>query len=264
MYTSIEPAKISPQILAHLDPTEKVMIARRFHWAALLKPIAVVVAGVFVSIAVDLVSETKPTTGNSHEVHGLVWVLWAAWLVWTVDAAFGLGKARVMLNKKRSNQFAALIVLAGIAYVLVRVGEDPRFRVGGVVLFVLLVVVCWALTQVAEWADRFFVLTNKRIVVIEGIITTTVRSMPASRLTDMAYRRTGFGRALGYGLLDVESAGQDQALKIMNFVPNPENTNLQISNILFGSSPAKAKGIQIEGQVDPGSGRVSLSGQMDG
>lgn len=259
MFTSYEPSQISTHISKHLDSTEKVLIARRFHWATLLQPVALIVMGVFVTIAVDVV---LPTNGKNS--HAVAWVLWGAWLLWTFNAVFGIGKARTMLSSNRNVLIGTLIVLAVIAYLFSKLAADKRYGAGGILLLVLLAVVAWALMQIAEWADRYFVLTNKRIVVIEGLITTTVRSMPVARLTDMAYRRTGIGRALGYGLFDVESAGQDQALKIMNFVPNPEFTNLQISSLLFGSKTPDPKNIAMTGNVNPATGNVSMTGQMDG
>jgi membrane protein YdbS with pleckstrin-like domain len=192
------------------------------------------------------------------------------WLIAVFHAIFGIGKARTMLSKNRTNTVIALAIVVAVGYLVSRLASDKRYGAGGILLLVLLAVVAWGVYQIAEWADRFFVLTNKRIVVIEGIINTTVRSMPVSRLTDMAYRRTGIGRALGYGLFDVESAGQDQALKIMNFVPNPEFTNLQISNLLFGSKTPDPKNIALSGnivmnnQTNPATGNMSITGQMDG
>jgi hypothetical protein len=235
------------------------MIARRFHWATLLQPAALIVVGIFVTIAVDVV---LPTNGRNS--HAVAWTLWGAWLLWVFHAIFGIGKARTMLSGNRTNTLIALIVIAAVGYLFSRLAADKKYGSGGILLLVLLAVVAWAVYQIAEWSDRYFVLTNKRIVVIEGIVTTTVRSMPVARLTDMAYRRTGIGRALGYGLFDVESAGQDQALKIMNFVPNPEYTNLQISSLLFGSKPAGPKNIVMNGNVSPSTGNVSMTGQMDG
>lgn len=235
------------------------MIARRFHWATLLQPAALIVVGVFVTIAVDVV---LPTSGKNS--HAVAWTLWGLWLLWVFHAIFGIGKARTMLSGNRTNTLIALIVVAAVGYLFSRLAADKKYGSGGILLLVLLAVVAWAVYQIAEWSDRYFVLTNKRIVVIEGIVTTTVRSMPVARLTDMAYRRTGIGRALGYGLFDVESAGQDQALKIMNFVPNPEFTNLQISSLLFGSKAPAPKNIVMNGNVNPGTGNVSMSGQMDG
>ena len=259
MFTSYEPSQISKNISRHLDSTEKVMIARRFHWATLLLPATLIVLGIFVTIAVDVV---LPTNGRNS--HALAWGLWGLWLLWVFHAIFGIGKARTMLSGNRTNTLIALVIVAGVGYLLSRLASDRRYGAGGILLLVLLAVVAWGVYQIAEWSDRYFVLTNKRIVVIEGIVTTTVRSMPVSRLTDMAYRRTGIGRALGYGLFDVESAGQDQALKIMNFVPNPEFTNLQISSLLFGSKTPDPKNIALSGQVNPSTGNMSITGQMDG
>jgi uncharacterized membrane protein YdbT with pleckstrin-like domain len=184
-------------------------------------------------------------------------VLWAAATMWDIRKAMSLRKA----NSR--TQLLAAVVVAGIIFGIAWLVQSKLFGVGGMLLIVLLVVIGWAALQVGEWADRYFVLTNKRIVVIDGIISTTVRSMPVARLTDMAYRRSWIGRALGYGLFDVESAGQDQALKIMDFVPRPEYTNLQISHLLFASPKADPKNIVIGGQVNP-NGNVSLTGQMDG
>jgi membrane protein YdbS with pleckstrin-like domain len=256
VFPTYELADLPDRIRKNLDPTEKPKIYHRFHWATLLKPIAVVVVGIIVSIAVDVV---LPTSGRDS--HAVVWTLWGLWVIWSADCIFDLRKQRTMLSKKRGYLWTAVVIAALVVFGLARLSKDHKFGPGGMLLVVLLAILLWALNEFAEWQDRYFVLTNKRIVVIEGIFTTTVRSMPVARLTDMAYRRTALGRALGYGLFDVESAGQDQALKIMNFVRDPENVNLQISSLLFGSSPAKPKKIMLEGQS--GSGTIMLSGEME-
>lgn len=258
MFPTYELADLPDRIRRNLDPTEKPKIYHRFHWATLLKPIAVLIVGIFVSIAVDVVLPT-----NGRDSHAVVWTLWGLWVIWSADCIFDLRKKRVMLSSKRGYVYAALAVAAIVIFGLARLSKDHKFGPGGMLLVVLLAVALWAANEFGEWQDRFFVLTNKRIVVIEGIFTTTVRSMPVARLTDMAYRRTALGRILGYGLFDVESAGQDQALKIMNFVRDPENVNLQISSLLFGAAPApKAKKIFLEGNTD--GGPILLSGEMEG
>lgn len=259
MFTSYEPSQMPGHIAKHLDPTEKVVIARRFHWAMLLQPVALIVTGVFVTIAADLALNSPGA--RSHEI---AWVLWALWLLWTASTVWDLRKASSLWSGNGSNRALVLLVAGALVYGGSKLVASKRFGPGGLLLVALLVVTVWCVFQLAHWFDRYFVLTNKRIVVIEGLISTSVRSMPVPKLTDMAYRRTAMGRALGYGLFDIESAGQDQALKIMNFVPDPENTNLQISHLLFGSSPASPKNIVLGGQVNPNTGHVSVTGQMDG
>jgi hypothetical protein len=259
MFPATPSAQAPGHIRKFLDPDEKVVIHTRFHWAQLIGPAALAVVGVLVTIAVNVSQPVK--TGSALNV---AWLLWGLWVLWAIASIWDIRKAMSLRKANARTQLLAAVVVAAIAFGVSWLIRSKQFGVGGMLLVVLLVVLGWSAMQVGEWADRYFVLTNKRIVVIEGIITTTVRSMPVSRLTDMAYRRSGFGRLLGYGLFDVESAGQDQALKIMDYVPDPEYTNLQISHLLFASPKPDPKNIVIGGQVYPDSGNVSLTGQMDG
>ena len=259
MFPSTPSSQAPGHIRKFLDPDEKVVIHTRFHWAQLIQPVALVVAGVFVTITVNVSQPVK--TGSALNV---AWLLWGLWVLWSLATIWDIRKAMALRKADARTQLLAAVIVAAIAFGVAWLVQNKQFGVGGMLLIVLLVVVGWSAVQIGEWLVRQFVLTSKRIVVIEGIISTTVRSMPVSRLTDMAYRRSGVGRALGYGLFDVESAGQDQALKIMNFVPRPEYTNLQISHLLFASPKADPKNIVIGGQVNPSSGNVSLTGQMDG
>jgi len=259
MFPSIPATEAPGHIRKYLDPGEKVVKFTRFHWAQLLQPVALIVAGVFVTVAVDVTQPVK--TGSAFN---LAWLLWGLWVIWVVATIWDLRKAWALRTANARTQLFATVIVAGIAYGIAWLVQSKRFGVGGMLLIVLLVVIGWALIRVGEWADRFFVLTNKRIVVIEGIIAKTVRTMPIGKLTDMAYRQTAAGKALGYGLFDVESAGQDQPLKLIDYVPDPDYINMQITHLLFASSKPDPKNIVIGGQVSPNTGNVSLTGQMDG
>jgi len=261
-FDSIDPYQAPEHISKYLDPTEKIVFFHRFHWAMLLEPMAIIVVGIITTIAADLLYSSH------HKDQRIVgWALWALWLLWTIATVWEIDRAKKHLNRVRGEgraQLIAVVIVGGLGYGAYYLLKDRHFGVGGLLLVTLLVVCFWALREVAHWFDRTLVLTNKRIIVIEGLVAKSVNSMPLPKLTDMVYHRSSLGRVLGYGLFDVESAGQDQALKIMNFVPDPDNTNLQISHLLWGSSPTKPKNIQINGQVAQGTGNISLTGQMDG
>lgn len=259
MFPSIPATEAPGHIRKYLDPGEKVVKFTRFHWAQLLQPVALIVAGVFVTVAVDVAQPVK--TGSAFNV---AWLLWALWLVWVIATVWDLRKMWALRKANARTQLLAAVIVAAIIYAVAWLVQSKRFGVGGMLLIVLLVVIGWALIQVGEWSDRFFVLTNKRIVVIEGLIAKTVRTMPIGKLTDMAYRQTAWGKALGYGLFDVESAGQDQPLKLIDYVPDPDYINMQITHLLFKSDKPDPKNIVIGGQVNPNTGNVSLTGQMDG
>ncbi|HEV7172824.1 PH domain-containing protein [Pedococcus sp.] len=75
---------------------------------------------------------------------------------------------------------------------------------------------------VIEWRHDWFVATDKRLLLFYGFVTRKVSMMPLMKVTDMSYERSIPGRVFGYGRFVMESAGQDQALHEVNWVPSPD------------------------------------------
>jgi len=76
----------------------------------------------------------------------------------------------------------------------------------------------WRLLQ---WRHDWFVATDRRLILTYGMLTHKVAMMPLMKVTDMSYSRSPMGRLLGYGRFLMESAGQEQALRKVNWVPPP-------------------------------------------
>jgi hypothetical protein len=87
--------------------------------------------------------------------------------------------------------------------------------------------------RIAEWRHDWFVATDKRLLLFYGFITRKVSMMPLSKVTDMSYNRSIPGRLLGYGRFVMESAGQDQALREVNWVPDPDTSYRAICTEIF-------------------------------
>jgi len=83
------------------------------------------------------------------------------------------------------------------------------------------------------WTERI-VITDKRVMLAQGIITHNVGMMPLSKVTDLTFRRSVGGRILGYGTIVVESAGQIQALNKIDYMPRPEEIYEALSELIFG------------------------------
>jgi len=101
------------------------------------------------------------------------------------------------------------------------------------VWFLLFLRLIW---KVVNWSVDYFVVTSERLLLTTGFLTRRVNMMPLTKVTDMSFRRTFPGRLLGYGEFIVESAGQDQALRNVEFIPYPEQLYLLICGMLFPSS----------------------------
>jgi uncharacterized membrane protein YdbT with pleckstrin-like domain len=101
-------------------------------------------------------------------------------------------------------------------------------------------VAVWSTERVLEWVNDLLIVTDKRIVTITGLVTRKVAMMPLTRVTDMTYERSWPGRILGYGEFIVESAGQDQALSRIPYIPRPDAAYRQIAELLFGNPEAEA------------------------
>jgi uncharacterized membrane protein YdbT with pleckstrin-like domain len=168
VYSEVARQETPTHVTRHLDPAERVVVARRLHFAPLVPWGLLAVGVLFAAIFVDTLS-----TPNAGDLRDGVWIVCA--LVWL-----------------------------------------------------------WFVFRFATWWGEYFVLTNKRILIIGGLISRTVNMMPLTKVTDMAYRRSARGRLIGYGLFDMESAGQDQALRRINYVPDPDRIYLEICHLLFG------------------------------
>jgi uncharacterized membrane protein YdbT with pleckstrin-like domain len=90
-----------------------------------------------------------------------------------------------------------------------------------------------ALWLAATWSVDYFVVTSRRMILTSGLLTRKVAMMPLNKVTDMSFQRTFFGRMFGYGEFIIESAGQDQALRNIPYIPYPEQLYLAVCDLLF-------------------------------
>jgi membrane protein YdbS with pleckstrin-like domain len=99
----------------------------------------------------------------------------------------------------------------------------------------------WVAWRVADWWYDRFILTNKRVMVVNGIITRRVAMMPLVRVTDMKYEQSPTGRALNYGTFVLESAGQEQALREIKNLPNPNELYLRVVEEMYEPQAVEAR-----------------------
>jgi hypothetical protein len=59
--------------------------------------------------------------------------------------------------------------------------------------------------------------------------------MPLRRITDLTWKETFWGQLLGYGTFRFESAGQQQGLDVVTFMPDAKGLYKRLSELMFGT-----------------------------
>ena len=133
----------------------------------------------------------------------------------------------------------AATILMGYLTGLAAKSNKPSLVTGVIVVWgFAMVFIAW---RIADWYVDRFILTNKRVMVVKGLITRNVGMMPLLRVTDMKYVQSPIGRLLGYGNFELESAGQDQALSKVKNLPNPNELYLRIVEEMYEPEAVEAR-----------------------
>lgn len=79
--------------------------------------------------------------------------------------------------------------------------------------------------------DRF-VITNMRVFRVHGILSQRIATMPLARILDISVHKPIVGRIFGYGHFVFESAAQEQGLREIRYVGDPDERGLTIQRVI--------------------------------
>ena len=132
-----------------------------------------------------------------------------------------------------------LVVLLGLVIAAVISTTIARHQAGvvGFVWIAWAVLLLWLVFAVIQWSVDYFIVTSRRMLLATGVITRKVAMMPLVKVTDMSFQRSTLGRLLGYGEFILESAGQEQALRVVDHLPYPEQLYLEVCGLIFPGKP---------------------------
>jgi uncharacterized membrane protein YdbT with pleckstrin-like domain len=80
------------------------------------------------------------------------------------------------------------------------------------------------------------VLTDQRVILNEGIVGRFSRSIAVDRIQDLTTRQGLSGRTMGYGDIELESAGRDSG-EVLQKIPHPQ----QFRNAIFAQIEARRR-----------------------
>jgi len=75
--------------------------------------------------------------------------------------------------------------------------------------------------RVLAWRTDQVIVTDQRIIRTSGVFTTTVDAVSLDQITDSTYHRSLIGHVFDYGTVRIGSAGRNQSLERIDYVPDP-------------------------------------------
>lgn len=130
------------------------------------------------------------------------------------------------------------LVVAGVLTGLIQSGNSLLVNI---VWWAWIVLLARFTVQVLDWWLEYIVLTSSRILWARGLLTRKLAMMPLAKVTDMSFQRSIPGRVLGYGQYIIESAGQDQALRTISYIPHPEAIYQEMMSMIFPGAADRAE-----------------------
>lgn len=126
-----------------------------------------------------------------------------------------------------------LLVLFG----WVAAGLPDHSVLGPVLPFGLLALAGWYAWRLLSWRHERLVVTDRRLLLISGLVARRLDVMPLRKVTDMTYEQPIASRLFddyGWGTFVFESAGQDQAFHRIRFLPHPDELYRKLTEEIFG------------------------------
>jgi membrane protein YdbS with pleckstrin-like domain len=124
-----------------------------------------------------------------------------------------------------------VVALAGFLAALIR--DQGWAEIGWIVLAVVgvAVVARFTLTPLMRWYTTHFVLTSRRVLVRQGVLTRTGLDIPMTRINSVRFRHGLLDRMLGTGTLIIESASTEPLE--FDDIPHVEHVHALLYNEVY-------------------------------
>jgi len=213
-----------------LGENEQIVYKTHKHWLVLLERIAALLFAVVVFAALGLVLLLSPEGPEGEEIRlivGLValgsvilplFVVLRAWLR-------GL-RGREFLRSSWRAGLAAILILAVALYVLL----GSQYRLMGWLSLALAAIPLFDVIRiVADWVNEGFIITNRRVMEVRGIVNKHVRDSALEKVNDVELEQSVMGRVIGYGTVQIIT-GSDIGMNMFRRINNPVRFKREMLN----------------------------------
>jgi membrane protein YdbS with pleckstrin-like domain len=135
---------------------------------------------------------------------------------------------------------AVILLYAALGVWAVQLRIKPQYQTNLTVGICVVAAILFA-WQLPRWYFHRFTLTNKRIMVVSGVLRRRVEMLPLLRVTDVRYTQSILGRLLSYGTFQNDSAGWRKPMRRLHDLPNPNELYLRMIEEMYEPQAVEAR-----------------------
>lgn len=140
-----------------------------------------------------------------------------------------------------------LVVTCGLAAFAIGVMPDGDARlplIVAVLVVAAIVLLKWTVAPWLVWLTTNYILTNRRLIMREGVVKREGRDMPLARVNDVAFSHGSIlERMLGCGTLVVESAGEHGQV-VLTDIPHVEDVQRELYRLVEDEAARRRREIR--------------------
>jgi hypothetical protein len=227
-----------------LGDNERIVYRTHLHLIVLLERLIGSLFAFLVFLALGLVVLLARADEGGNEIRLVVGIIALGSLVmplYLIASAWLEGlRGEDFLRRVWRAAAAGVVILAVALITILR----PELKLTGWIALVIAVIPAVELTRIAlDWLNERYIITNRRVMEIRGIINKHVRDSALEKVNDVDLRQSVVGRLLGYGTVQIIT-GSDIGVNMFRRISNPVRFKREMLNAKEG-----LHGMETEGEL---------------
>ncbi|MEO6713223.1 MAG: PH domain-containing protein [Mycobacteriales bacterium] len=146
----------------------------------------------------------------------------------------------------------AVVTVFAAAFASAQAGNLDQAALARIVIAIAaaLVIGFISIAPAVRWAMTHFVLTTKRVIMRNGVLSRIGRDIPLFRVNDVTFSHTMWERLFGAGTLTVESAGERGQVTLAD-IPHVEAVHRELYRLVEMHEDARRTPGSIPDEDDP-------------
>jgi uncharacterized membrane protein YdbT with pleckstrin-like domain len=147
-------------------------------------------------------------------------------------------------------EISVILVLLAIG-VIVAINFPPIAILMVVIIFILLLLPIFTMTRdILNWSHRQYIVTNRRVMQISGIINKSVTDSNLEKVNDLKLQQSMFGRMFDYGDIEILTASELGA-NLFKQIEDPVQFKTAMINAKEQIDAGGRENIPAESTADP-------------